>query len=309
MIWDRKRFKRDAKKTIRKNYMAVVAVCFMTAFIAGEGNTSLKLIKAYDSTRDKAIETLNDFSAFSNRDIIKDLVSRTGLVKSDTEILAREVYVNAIEDLASNNSILFRTYETNMKYFAEHQIDRGTVIALGSLTLILFSTFAGNVLIVGKRRFFMENRIEKGYETPIRAIIYSFRRGLYLKTVKIMFLKHFYNILWALTVVGGFVKFYEYRAIPYILATNTRLTTKEIFSLSKSIMNGYKWKSFVMDLTFAGWKLLQILTLGVAGIFFVVPYTSAARTEAYIAISNEAIALKKPYSECIKNPLFKEPTN
>jgi uncharacterized membrane protein len=64
-----------------------------------------------------------------------------------------------------------------------------------------------------------------------------------------------------------------------------------------------------MDLTFAGWKLLQILTLGVAGIFFVVPYTSAARTEAYIAISNEAIALKKPYSECIKNPLFKEPTN
>lgn len=320
MLWDRKRFKKKANRAIGKNYMYTVAVCFLVAFIANEGSSSLKLIKHYDETTQSATNTVNQIKTYSKRGAIEDLIRDLDLeqykiddevevdpyVEADLELEPEDLSIAMIEAVVSDNGLLFRFYESNKNFVIEHQKIIGAAIAMGSLILILFEIFIGNVMIVGKRRFFLENRIQKGYKTPIRTVLYSFEKGIYLKTVKIMFLKQLYTFLWSLTIVGGLIKVYEYRAIPFILASNTQMTTKEIFKLSKSIMKGYKWKTFVLDVTFIPWKILQWATLGIAGVFYVLPYMAATRAEAYIAIRNEALAIKKPYFECIRNPLFYE---
>ena len=57
--------------------------------------------------------------------------------------------------------------------------------------------------------------------------------------------------------------------------------------LEKSIemMNGKKWKLFLLDLSFIGWYLLGILCLGV-GVLFVIPYHEQARAEFYEDVKN-----------------------
>jgi uncharacterized membrane protein len=45
-------------------------------------------------------------------------------------------------------------------------------------------------------------------------------------------------------------------------------------------MKGHKWQLFWLDVSFTGWMLLSILTLGIA-LVFVWPYYSAARAAFY----------------------------
>ena len=49
--------------------------------------------------------------------------------------------------------------------------------------------------------------------------------------------------------------------IPYILAENPKIQRKKAFKLSKKMMKGNKWKTFILDLSFLGWELLSIFTL------------------------------------------------
>ena len=50
--------------------------------------------------------------------------------------------------------------------------------------------------------------------------------------------------------------------IPYILAENPKIQRKKAFKLSKEMMKGNKWKTFILDLSFLGWELLSIFTFG-----------------------------------------------
>ena len=46
--------------------------------------------------------------------------------------------------------------------------------------------------------------------------------------------------------------------IPYILAENPKIQRKKAFKLSKEMMKGNKWKTFILDLSFLGWDLYKI---------------------------------------------------
>lgn len=308
MVWDRKRFKERAKKALKRNFAHAVAVCFLAAFIAGESSNSIKLIKKYDATRQEAANVVNHFTNYNNSQAILDWLNDIYFQKQKTKYSGplEQIYASVIEDLASNDTLILRQYEANKAFANSSKIILGIGIALGSLILLIFDIFIGNPLIVGKRRFFLESRIEKDYKTPIGTILHTFKKGLYGKTVKVMFLKDLYTFLWMFTIVGGIIKYYEYRAIPYILAENVQLTDKQIFALSKSMMSGYKWKYFILDLSFFPWAILESLTLGILGIFYVVPYITATRTEVYMAVRTEALSTNKPYSNILKNPLFDE---
>ncbi|MBO9130058.1 DUF975 family protein [Bacillus sp. 165] len=49
-------------------------------------------------------------------------------------------------------------------------------------------------------------------------------------------------------------------------------------------MDGYKWKLFLLGLSFIGWGLVCIITLGIAAIW-VVPYYTASLAQFYVEIS------------------------
>ena len=69
--------------------------------------------------------------------------------------------------------------------------------------------------------------------------------------------------------------------IPYILAENPRIKRKEAFYISKNMMKGNKWKTFILDMSFLGWNLLSVFTMGLLGILYVNPYYAATITELY----------------------------
>ena len=88
--------------------------------------------------------------------------------------------------------------------------------------------------------------------------------------------------------IPGVIKSYEYRMMHFILAENPEMPSKEVFAISKAMMNGRKKDLFVLDLSFIGWSLLSGLTCGILGIFYVSPYIYATQAEVYAFNKAEA---------------------
>ena len=62
------------------------------------------------------------------------------------------------------------------------------------------------------------------------------------------------------------------------------VSTEQAFAESKRMMQGQKWKAFVLDLSFIGWYILSGLTLGILAIFYVSPYVNATHAALYEAL-------------------------
>lgn len=147
---------------------------------------------------------------------------------------------------------------------------------------LLLSAFVFNPFQVGGCYFFLENAVSNA--ASVGGILAGFKSN-YKGTVLTMFLRNLYTGLWSLLfVIPGIIKAYEYRMIPYILADHPEMDHKEVFALSKKMMDGEKWNSFVLDLSFYGWALLSVLTCGILSIFFVNPYIHATNAELYLAL-------------------------
>lgn len=92
------------------------------------------------------------------------------------------------------------------------------------------------------------------------------------------FLLGLYWMLWSvLLVIPGIIKCYSYALTWYLLADNPQLGANEAITKSRELMNGRKMDLFLLDLSFIGWHLLGILTLGL-GYIYVTPYCILART-------------------------------
>ena len=85
--------------------------------------------------------------------------------------------------------------------------------------------------------------------------------------------------------------------IPYILAENPKIQRKKAFILSKEMMKGNKWKTFILDLSFLGWELLSIFTFGLLNIFYINPYKVATTVELYEVLKKQIISQKSEYYE------------
>ena len=97
-----------------------------------------------------------------------------------------------------------------------------------------------------------------------------------------MFLKNLYSLLWCFTIIGGFIKYYSYMLVPYILAENPNMKPSDVIKLSRDMMHGYKWEMFKLDISFIGWRALGLITFNIGNIVFTDPYMNATKVEAYM---------------------------
>lgn len=147
----------------------------------------------------------------------------------------------------------------------------------------LYMAFVGNMLYINENRFYLCSR---EYKASLGEIIYAFKTGYYLRSVKTMFMIDLKVFLWSLLlVIPGIIKSYEYRMIPMLIAENPQLETERAFELSREMMRGQKWDTFVLDLSFILWSLLGLLTCGI-GMFFIRPYIKATEIELYTVLKN-----------------------
>jgi uncharacterized membrane protein len=145
----------------------------------------------------------------------------------------------------------------------------------------LIAAFIVNPIVVGCSRYFVRNL---NGDTEVKEALSAFDKN-YKNSVKIMFFRDLYTLLWSLLfIIPGVIKGYEYRMIPYLLAENPEMSMEMAFSLSKQMMQGNKWKAFVLDLSFILWHLLSVCTCGILEVFYVAPYINMTNAALYQAL-------------------------
>lgn len=165
-----------------------------------------------------------------------------------------------------------------------------TLIMVSSVITMAFSLLVLPIFQVGCIRFFQKLRMN--VPTGIGEVVGNFKDGNFKNIVLTNLIMYIKIYLWTLLfIIPGIIKTYEYRLIPYILAVRPDIDRKEAFRLSKILMDGYKWKSFVLDLSFWGWNILAAYTMVILGIVYVYPYMNATYVEFYSF--TRAMALQK----------------
>ncbi len=140
-----------------------------------------------------------------------------------------------------------------------------SIIVSAALVKIIFA----NALEAGGCLFF-RNNAEKG-----SAEIALIREGFsdYAHVFVTLLLRDVFAALWfCLGFFPGLVKYYSYRMVPYIVKEYPDLSEIEVITLSRRMMDGNKWRTFLLDLTFLGWVLLGFVTFGIVNILWTLPY-------------------------------------
>mgnify|MGYP000081425479 CR=1 FL=1 len=146
--------------------------------------------------------------------------------------------------------------------------------------ILLVDVFIINPFEVGCRRFFIRNLNEPAQIGTLDMDLTIITGMLQRQCFSVICLR-FMVIAF---IIPGIVKAYEYMMIPYLLADNPQMTKEQAFAESKRMMQGQKWKAFVLDLSFIGWYILSGLTLGILAVFYVSPYVNATHAALYEAL-------------------------
>lgn len=274
-MWTRAELKERAKTAFRRNYWVCVAAALLLSIFVGSSTGG----SSGGSSSDNDYESL-----FEDED------RQVGTLEADGEIFG-----------------VFNDGETGETYIGEYQeedeFDDEFMTALGIagavfvvimlivlVVAIIYSIFVGSVIEVGGCRFFTVNASQ---DANIKELFSGFTGGNYMRNVSTQFFRSLYTFLWTLLfIIPGIVKAYEYLMIPYILADNPNISREEAFELSKRMMDGHKWDTFVLDLSFIGWALLSSITCGIVGLFWVDPYVRATYAELYLKLKSNVMPVQ-----------------
>lgn len=250
----RRDMKRRARQSLRAHYGVLTFACLLAAVLGAEFGGSLGFLSFGQSHIDEISAFLNGFGRAgfdpSSRGVLAMAVQR-----------AREGSVGSIID-----SMIRSMAGSNELLLTLGILVNGAIYVF--LTIYLVNTFC-----VALRRVFLESRTYRVVGLHRLTFLYQVRRWGH--TALAMLRKDVQQLLWALTIVGGVVKHYAYAMVPFLLAENPALTGGQAILLSRRMMNGHKWETFVLDLTLLPWTVLAVLTLGVSDVFFGSAYRTA----------------------------------
>lgn len=133
-------------------------------------------------------------------------------------------------------------------------------------------------------------RFHRNREDTIKEMFGAGFKEDYGRVLGIELLKTVFVFLWALLlIVPGIIKAYSYAMTEYIAEDNPELGPSECIDRSKAMMEGHKMDLFLLDLSYIGWILLGIITLGI-GMLWVAPWMEMAHVKFYEELKNEAPA-------------------
>ena len=279
---------------MKKHYPIFLVACVIAAFIGTEFAGSLNITKVQkfpetvitDSKNiDKAVEeALNGKEQESKErtDKLKQEIIEKD--KQDTsKILGRSrgVFASIVNDFSTGS--IYVTFIVGMNSIIGHPNITSIILIICSLLLsFILWFFLGNLYQVISRRIFLEGR---GYKkVPMQRFLFLLRIKKWTKTAWTMFVTTAFYSLWSLTIVGALVKRYSYMLVPYIVAENPNIKTLDAINLSRRMMYGHKWECCKLELSYFGWMILGIFTLGITETLYSNPYKVATMTEYFVSL-------------------------
>ena len=275
-MWTRAELKSKAKFSFKRNYWKSVLISLILALLVGGGSSGSSISSAVSNnligSSDSSVTddySNDDSSLYEGNDFYDDTYD--GNVEDD---------IDDLKSMADNTAGMMAIGIFLMVFII--------VFVVLMAVVILLDVFIFNPLEVGCKKYYLRNLNEPA---QVGNIGYAFDNN-YKNITKTMFFRDLFTVLWTLLfIIPGIVKSYEYQMIPYLLADNPQMTKEQAFEESKRMMQGQKWKAFVLDLSFIGWNILSALTLGILGIFYVQPYMDATHAALY-----EALRYGMPYN-------------
>ena len=228
-MWKRKEIKTKAKQVVKKNYWTALVVCFLLALLTGEFGTSIIGIWQADDSMDPNYVINNEKIIMDeqvNEEKVKEVKEKTSdieKIKSNLNEMQLKVWNMITANLNSvtkSQKYIFKIWDA-IELFNINQIVLGIEISLIAVISFIFTIVIADPLIVAGKRYFLKARQSKN--TKIGLIGEIFKKGNWINVGITMFLRNIYTLLWYFTIIGGIIKTYEYRMIPYILAENPKI--------------------------------------------------------------------------------------
>jgi len=283
---NREEIKKEARKNLKRNYFQNLIVVFICSLLlAGSFNFATKNILNTNINDKISSEILNN-KTLSNSEIIDKLLNKTEDEKKLEEKISNKftsgVLSTFINEITKSGSFLFGIINGINKTIFSDNIGVTIVIIISGLIFYLIKIFILNPILIGENRYFLEQRRYKN--TKMDKVLYPYINKKTIKVAITLFLKDLYEFFWWFTIIGGFIKHYEYKMIPYILAENPNIERKEIFRISKELTYGNKWSLFKLDLSLIGWEILSAFTLNLSKIFYSSIYKETIYAETYMKL-------------------------
>ena len=93
--------------------------------------------------------------------------------------------------------------------------------------------------------------------------------------------------LWSLLLlIPGMIKACAYSQTMYILAEDRHISPMAALKKSQRMMKGHKMEYFLLSLSFVGWAILGVFTLGILWIWLV-PYINTAAANFYRSVKSQ----------------------
>ncbi len=294
----RRQMKADARKVLKRHYFLFLLLCLMASLLGGglvmsgtagedmaEDVTPQTRVTFTDTVVSSFTEFVMDVAVGKREDRerqIREAQERYAAEAGQTgnEIFGRSrgVLASVVNKLSSGAYLM--TLLVGMRSLVGTDEVAVVVLLLGFLGLLcLFQIFVVGVCRTVIIRMFLEGRCYE--KVPGQRIWFLLRVRKWGHVAVVNLVKGIFLFFWGFTVIGGIVKSYSYHLVPYLLAENPAMKTLEAITLSRRLMKGHKWECFVLELSFLGWDLLGILTLGVSDILFSAPYKMAVMAEYY----------------------------
>ncbi len=283
-----KDLKAKSRKVIKQHYWFLVITCLFAAFLGSEYADAVML-----TTSDGAeIRSLIAFPSF--------------IVEGGADFFgnSRGVFASAINNVSSG--ALFTSIVNGISAMVGSEVIGQIIfIALILLVVFLFWIFVINIYKVISRRIFLEGRTYKKISLQKYLFLFYIREWRHVSWV--MFVRYIYNGLWYFVFgIGGLIKHYSYYLVPYILAENPVLSAKDAITLSRKMMNGYKWNCFTLELSYFGWGILRVITFGLSGLFYSNAYAIGTYTEFFVKLREVAKENKLQGSELLNDKYLYE---
>ena len=259
-MWSRKDLKQKGKWAFKKNYWKTVLVSLLFILLVGGGTVSFNFSDNFTQGFKEGFEEgirEEQGKELSGKDVEKIIDKSVNKLIKENKIDTKKVVIVIIVTIIVVLIV--------------------AVIIIAIVAVI--DAFLVNPIDVGAKGFFLKNL---NTNANAKEMLSAFDTQHYKNIVKIMFVRDVKIVLWSLLlIIPGIVKAYEYSMIPYLLAENPDMQKEIVFEESKRMMNKNKWRAFVLDLSFIGWYLLSVLTIGILNIFYVTPYVNSTKAVLY----------------------------
>lgn len=110
---------------------------------------------------------------------------------------------------------------------------------------------------------------------------------MFLKVIGLTIVRTLLLVLWfMLLIVPGIIKSFSYMLTFYILRDEPSIGIMDAITRSRQMMDGHKMEAFLLILSFIGWFLLGVITIGI-GFLWIIPYFSVTLAKFYDRIRGE----------------------